>query len=266
MRNIVSRGNVDNSGKRPDLIRSPETFFGAINLVNEIADGSNNIYEFLVNNKPRSSFAREQTNEERTKAMIIKHRPELKELIWKIEDNELLRGRISFVLDCINYDNIPYNLDGQLLLKVQHVFEKYFNKEEDSPSDLFRRAMLTIEVNGEYECYNYWWSLWSPVPNSTKRKLFVTFRELEYYIYNSEQSDYFKKMVLTLAEKDYRAIINDFVPPRNMANWKIRLIKEDGLLKNKCSSCYVAIINDGSSCFLLKSQRPREKEGNIEIF
>ena len=47
MRNIVSRGDIDSDGKRPDIVRSPDTFVGAINLVHELSSGCSDIYEYL---------------------------------------------------------------------------------------------------------------------------------------------------------------------------------------------------------------------------
>ena len=38
------------------------------------------------------------------KANIIQEYPQYKELLFKIEDNELLRGRITFALQCAGYN------------------------------------------------------------------------------------------------------------------------------------------------------------------
>lgn len=264
IRNIVSRGNIDSYGARSDLVRSPYAFSAVINLINELAKGCSDIYGFLSNANLNSSFAKDQVIEEQRKAIIIKKRPEIKELIWKTEDNELLRGRISFIFDCIGYNYNPDDIDMKLLSKVQIVFHKYFNNEYEL-TDKFRRAMLTIEIDGKYESYHYWTSGWAVAPHTIKRKLFIQFRELEYYIYSSEQHQYFKQLVLKLTEKSYDDIINEFVPPSDMPNWKIRLIKEEGLLKNKCKSNYFAVSVDASYCYLLKSQRPRELDGNLKV-
>ena len=43
IRNIVSRGDVTREGKRPDIIRSPEAFSGAISLISEIEQGCEDI-------------------------------------------------------------------------------------------------------------------------------------------------------------------------------------------------------------------------------
>lgn len=262
IRNIVSRGNVDKNGKRPDIIRSPETFHGVINLINELAVGCEDIYCYLNENHLKSTFARGQVEEEKRKAKIFIQRPELKPLIFKTEDNELLRGRISFVFDCIDYGDNPKELNTDLLSEIQQVFEKYFSNEYDLNDD-FRRAMLTIEVNGEFAFYSYWWSYWNAA-NSTKRKLFVHFRELEYFMH-SEQSEYFKKLILKLTKSSYKQIINKFNPPEDMPNWKKRLIKEPELISEKCKSKYIAIPEDESLCYLLKSQRPREIADGYEV-
>lgn len=262
IRNIVSRGNVDKNGKRPDIIRSPDTFHGVINLISELSNGSDDIYTYLYNNNLKSTFAKEQIEEERKKAKIIIERPELKELLFKVEDNELLRGRISFILYCADYNNQPVDLNEKLLFDIQQVFEKYFSSD-NCLSDELRRAMLTIEVNGEYNFYLYWWSYWN-VANATKRKLFGQFRELEYYMY-SEQRLYLKKLVIKLITQDYEQILDEFIPPINMPNWKKRLIKEPILLSHMCKSKYIAIPEDESLCYLLKSQRPREISDGFKV-
>jgi hypothetical protein len=262
IRNIVSRGDVDKDGNRPDIIRSPQTFDGIITLISELAEGCNNIYDYLATSPSiKSTFAKEQIEEERIKAQLIRSEPNLKPLIWKLEDNELLRGRIEFVFYCIDFEKESGSINRGLMARVQDVFERYFNSET-VPIDL-RRAMLTIAVNGEYEFYNYWWSFWN-VASATKRKLFANYREIEYFIY-SEQREYFKKLVIELTQKDFSQIINEFQPPQSMPNWKVRLIKDKDLLNKKSNSNYIAIPDDNSCCYLLKSKRPRDMDGCIVI-
>ena len=262
VRNIISRGDVDKDGKRPDIIRSPQTFDGVINLISELAEGCSDIYGYLSSlYSLRSTFAKDQIEEEKNKAKLIKSNPKIKELIWKTEDNELLRGHIDFIFYCIDYKYDLISFDENKFSNIQGVFEKYFNTEFEISPDL-RRAMLTIEVNGEYEFYNYWWSFWNVI-NATKRKLFDNYRELEYFTY-SEQKEYFKKLILKLIEKDFSEIILDFQPPQSMPYWKVRLIKDETLLNNNKSN-YIAIPDDNSCCYLLKSKRPRDMDGCIKI-
>lgn len=106
IRNIVSKGDVDKDGNRPDIIRSPQTFEGVVNLISELSEGSGDIYDHIASlGTLKSQFAKDQIEEERKKAKIIITYPHLKKLIFKAEDNELLRGRIDFILYCMNYDN-----------------------------------------------------------------------------------------------------------------------------------------------------------------
>lgn len=263
IRNVVSRGSIDKDGSRPDIIRSPQTFDGVINLINELAEGSENIYQHLSTlGNLKSQFAKEQIEEEKTKAKLIISKQHLKQSLFEAEDNELLIGRIEFIFYCIDYDYNTANFNEELFNKIKDVFKNYFNSENGLTNEL-RRAILTIEVDTKYEFYNYWWSYWNII-GATKRRLFDKFREMEYFIY-SDYREYFKKLVLELVEKDLKSIATDFIPPNDFPNWKKRLIKENDLLDKKAKSNYIAILEDNSSCYILKSKRPRDIEGSIII-
>lgn len=263
VRNIVSRGALDKDGIRPDVTRSPESFDGIINLINEIANGCEDIYKYLSSfGALKSQYSKDQIEEEKNKAKLIIAKPHLKKLIFEAEDNELLIGRIDFIFYTIDYDNVVDNFNESLFTEVKTVFATYFNSESGLTNDL-RRALLTIDVNSKYEFYNYWWSYWNII-GATKRRLFDKFRELEYYIY-SDYREYFKKIVLLLVSKKIKDIAADFTPPSNFPNWKLRLIKEDNLLDKKGKSNYIAIVEDDSCCYLLKSKRPRDVDGSYEV-
>lgn len=263
IRNIVSRGSLDKDGNRPDIIRSPETFDGVTNLINELSKGCGNIYQYLSKiSNLKSQFSKDQIEEEKNKAKLIISKPHLKQLIFNAEDNELLSGRIEFIFYVIGYDNIIDNFNETNFSDVQKVFATYFNTENSLTNDL-RRALLTIEVGGNYEFYNYWWSYWNII-GATKRRLFERFRELEYFIY-SDQKEYFKKLILLLITNSLKDITSKFNPPRNFPNWKNRLLKETDLLDNKGKSHYLAIVKDNSCCYLLKSKRPRDIDGSHKI-
>jgi len=148
---------------------------------------------------------------------------------------------------------------------VKNVIKKYFNDDSsDNISNDIRRALLSIEIDGNYNFYDYWWSYWY-VGDATKRCLIENFRELEYYIYNTEYKVYFKKLILNLKINNLNDIITNFIPPSNMPNWKIRLIKETNLLDNESKSNYIAINEQNNICYLLRSKRPRDLEGCVEI-
>lgn len=263
VRNIVSRGDVDKDGERRDIVRSSHAFEGAINLINELSDYCSDIYINLSTiTSLKSQFAKEQIEEEKIKAKLILQNSNYKETIFSAEDNELLRGRIDFLFYCMDYDKNPETFNFELFKNLTNVMNAYFNSENNLNNDL-RRALLTIEVSEKYDFYNYWWSYWY-ITGATKRRLFDRFRELEYYIY-SEFREYFKKLVLELLNKDLQAIAEGFNPPVNFPNWKLRLIKEKELLDKYGKSNYIAITDDNSSCWLLKSKRPRDTEGSYKI-
>ena len=58
VRNIVYNSTID----------SAQTFIGAINLIDELSDGSNNIYDFLFKKSVISTFSKAQVEEEKRKA------------------------------------------------------------------------------------------------------------------------------------------------------------------------------------------------------
>ncbi|MBU2452289.1 MAG: DUF262 domain-containing protein, partial [Proteobacteria bacterium] len=126
IRNIVSRGNIEKSGKRPDIIRSPQTFDGVINLISELSKGCENIYDYLSSKGKRtSSFAKDQVDEEIIKAKLITNDINNKQVIFETEDNDLLMGRIDFVLHCIDfdYDKIE-TFDLEKFKKIQKAISK----------------------------------------------------------------------------------------------------------------------------------------------
>ncbi len=263
IRNIVARGSLEKTGMRPDIIRSPQTFDGVIYLVSELAEGCQDIYSFLSQrDKLSSSFAKYQVDEEKLKSRLIQQEPRNRDLIFAIEDNDLLMGRIEFALYCSGYDELKNNFDYDKTLQIQKVISSYFDKEAPISNDL-RRALLTIEINGKYEYYGYWWSFWNVV-SANKRCLIDSFRELEFYIYGSHR-EYFKKLILKLVDEDLLAITGNFEPTENFPNWKLRLINEKDLLDKKSKTNYVAIPQDDRSCYLLRSKRPRDIEGCEQI-
>jgi hypothetical protein len=266
VRNILSRGDVVKTGTRPAIIRSPQTFDGVINLIQELSIGSNNIYSYLSSAKIKSSFSKEQVEEEILKANLIMNDYKNKISIFKVEDTNLLQGKISFALYCIDYENV-YNFKKDELLEVQSILNQYFNEDSDISNDL-RRALLTISNEvGSYSYYEYWWSFWNVVSADKRCLLDGSLRALEFYIYgnNGDYRIYLKKLIKALFNNTLVEISSNFSPPKEMSNWKVRLIKEHDLLDNRCHSNHIAIPVDESCCYLLKSMRPRDIEGCEKI-
>ena len=264
VRNIVARGSVTKGGKRPDIIRSPETFDGVINLIFELANGSNDIYEYLSKtDKLNSTFARDQIEEERYKSKLITERYDLRKIIFEMEDLNLFKGRISFAFRCIKYDYNVQNFNENEFIRVKQIVEEYFNNENADISNDIRRALMTVEINSQF-FYEYWWSHWY-VADATKRCLIENFNELEYLIYYTEQSKFLKELVRKMIHMSLDQIIDEYNPKSDTPNWMVRLIKEKQLLDSHCRSNYIAIDQINNICYLLRSKRPRDKQGCYEV-
>lgn len=267
IRNIIARGDIAKTGKRQTIIRSQQTFDGVINLVHELSAGCSNIYTFLATTEIKSSFAKEQIKEEKLKAKIIIRDISFKEIIFKLEDTNLLQGRIDFALYCVNCDSVE-TFDENKLKKVYKSITTYLNNDTNINNDL-RRALLTIDNDkDEYNYYGYWWSFWNVVSANKRCLLDSNLRELEFYIYGHNSADYkiyIKNLILKLHSESLEEIVKNFTIPSSMPNWKKRLIQEPKLLNEQCKSNHIAIPEDESCCYLLKSLRPRDIDGCEKI-
>ncbi|MEO8234328.1 MAG: DUF262 domain-containing protein [Flavobacterium sp.] len=266
IRNIVTRGSIQKGGKRQDIIRSPEAFDRVINLIVELSEGSNDIYVFLSQGNFSSAFVRDQIEEEKIKAKLIIENPDFKNEIFEMEDLSFFKGRIDFAFKCIGYKNNTSNFDKVSFVQIKKAIIDNFGNDDnllDFSNDI-RRALLTIEDHGAYNFYEYWWSRWN-VNDATKRCLIENYRELEYYIYNTDKSIFINKLLNKLKVETLDQILENFTPPLNMPNWKLRLIKEKKLLDTQSKSNYIAIDEKNDICYLLRSKRPRDIEGCVEI-
>ena len=266
IRNIICRGDVTKNGERPAIIRSPQTFDGVISLIKDLSVGAEDIYKFLSTDSFDASFAKEQIKEECLKAKLIEFDSSNKNVLFLTEDTNLLQGKIDFAFYCIDYNGDVNSFNKEALNEIQEVIKMYLNKDSDITNEL-RRALLTIsDEHGNYNYYGYWWSFWNVV-SANKRCLIDKFRELEYYIYGRKIDFriYIKKLIHKLIENNLSHIISNFNPPENMPNWKVRLIKDADLLDNKSKSNYIAIPENESCCYLLKSMRPRDIDGCVRL-
>ncbi|WP_201589016.1 MULTISPECIES: DUF262 domain-containing protein [unclassified Psychrobacter] len=270
IRNIIALGDVDQNGKRPDIIRTHQAFPGVLNLISEISNGSNNIYEYLADNsnKISSAFSRTQVEEERVKAYLILSDPNREKTILELESTDILRGRLEFIFYCIDFNpNFDLITDSSFNDNKFKIVAKTFIQNLGNESCLtnnLRRALLTIEVDNEFKFYDYWHSYWYHLEKDMiKRKLVSKYREIE-YILHSDHREYFKKLILSLESQDLIDIINNFSPLESFPQWKLILIKNTLLLDNSKSK-FIAISDDDKFCYLLKSARPRNAEGSTRI-
>ena len=227
VRNIVENATID----------SAATFIGAINLIKELSNGCNAVYDFLSKNVIQSKFAEEQVKEEIRKAKLIVYGNEIKEIIFKLEDTSFCKGSINWCLECSE--------KVEELKKIKGIIDLQLS--ENDVSNLFRRALLTI---GNNHFYHYWGS-WSYNTNSQKRCLIENRNDLKNRFTNGTWlDDYLKPLITQLFDNNLKNIVDNYECPDGMPNWKKRLIKEDSLLDRHCENHYVGIPNSGDFCYL----------------
>ena len=230
-------------------------FIGAIGLIRELSKGCNDIYNYLYSTPQLlSNVAKEEVKEEIEKAKIIIANSDAKQIIHDTEDTEFCTGKIDFALYCIDYDidNNPNSKDFEItkLKDIKNVIETHFKNNDDA--EQFRQAFLTIAGNDYYQ--KTWWSV-SYSFDCMKGYLCYPLEMKDFSRIKDWHRDYLKELFSQLVSKrDLKKIIDDFIIPINMPNWKQRLIKEDGLLKD---AAYVLVPNnDNSFCYLARQQRP----------
>jgi hypothetical protein len=233
------------------MIDSADPFMGAITLVKELAEGSKNIYHYLHNNPAiQSKFANDQVQEEIRKAVIIIEKPDFKNIIHGIEDTAFCKGSILWTFKCVDLEE---KTALQKLNKIKNIITKHLN--EDDISDLFRRALLTI---GDNKFYEYRFGR-SNTTNTKRRCLIENIKDLKEKFVKPDLinfKNYFKPLIMELIDNSIEDIINNYVCPENMPNWKKRLIQEKSLLDEYCRKHYFGIDeNNEEICFLYKDKK-----------
>lgn len=246
VRNIVENSTID----------SATTFISAVNLIHELSNGCSNIYEYLSNNTVKAGHAEYQVKEEIEKAKIIIANPDAKQLIHDTEDTNFCRGEIDFALYCIDYD-IDENpelttFNKNKLDKTLNVIKSHF--ENDDEYELFVRVFLTIKKNDYYKC---WWQ-WSYSFKCRKGDLYSP-TGMKYFAQSKNwHREYLKDLFTQLIDKgNFKQIIDDYIIPTDMPNWKQRLIKDENLLKG---ATFILVPDDNSYCKLAWQQRPSRED------
>jgi hypothetical protein len=140
-------------------------FSNSIIGINEIINDSNQILDYLINNKPINGFDQIQVKEERIKATLIKKDSEWLNLIHKAEQHNYFKGQIGFLLRLCGAED-RYNEAGNCNwsevenLKIKKDFRGYYQKSclvfdgnglkkelSRGGNFIWERAMLTI---GDY--------------------------------------------------------------------------------------------------------------------
>ncbi len=253
VRNIVQNANID----------SPASFMAAIECIRELSTGCADIYSFLDEHSFRSGFASKQLREEVVKARLIIEDPEAITVIHQTEDSEFCKGRIEFPLFCVDVDLDKEHqkaLDVDQLEQIYRVIQNNFQTLDQTLSDEFKRAFLTIGNNDYYKV----WGAWSYSLRSQKGWLLHKTKDLKQHFSTRKgwKSDYLKALFLLLRSYDYVQIIDNYKMDETMPNWKQRLIKEDDLLQG---ASYILIPEQNTYCRLAWQQRPNKTEQTIRI-
>lgn len=243
IRNIVQNATID----------SVTTFIGAIGLINELAAGCRDIYDFLSKNSVKSAFASNQVQEEILKASLITADEKNKEVIFLTEDTNFCKGKIGFALYCAGFENSDDHYNADELSEIQKVIHTYLN-DNDISND-FRQALFTIKDN---RFYDYWNTSWLFAVNKPKRCLIANIQDLKNYAYNPDYREYLKELLLKLISQTLDEIIDNYVISDDMPNWKRRIIKEEGLLDY--SEKHFIAVDEPNCCWLI----PGTKVSNSE--
>lgn len=245
VRNIITNSTID----------TVETFRGALQLINEISEGSGNIYVFLAQVQLKSRFAERQVKEEIKKSILLNDSFLSYENLIRAEDLRLCYGRIEFIL---NYIEIKGNGDYSKIKKITELFTKYFN-ETDFSNDI-RALFLTC---GDGKFYDYWTS-WVYVVDLPKRCLIEHSSDLRNYSYNSNWRKYFFEVVEKMLENENVSYhLESFKSSINFSSiplWKQKIIDDYKILDKYCKSKMFAVANNDSKCYLMNIARPRSKD------
>lgn len=247
VRNIVQQATVD----------SPESFMGAIRLIDELSRGTREIYSYLARTTVDSSFARVQVNEEVWKALIIRKHPEQKALLHDLEDLAFCEGRIGFALYCVEGDPSAIDLDFERLSKVRDVIKRDLSMAVTTE---LRRALFTV---GDGRFYHYWRSYLYAV-NAPKFCTIKDAEDLRKYAYNQDFRHYLKGLVFKLsAVATVADLLRSFKPSGGTPNWMIRIIAEPGLMEASKHG-YLTVSEDDLVCYLIPRTRVAASDKGVK--
>ncbi|SHE93488.1 DUF262 domain-containing protein [Chryseobacterium sp. OV279] len=245
VRNIISNSTID----------TVDTFRGALQLINEVSEGSSNIYEFLSDYKMKSRFAEKQVTEEIQKSKLLIEKLLSYEDLVKIEDTRLCFGRIEFVLHFIENNA---NGDYSKVIEIANIFINYF--ESNDFTNEIRALFLTC---GDGKFYDYWTS-WVYVVDLPKRCLIEHTSDLRNYSYNSAYRKYFsevlEKLLFSGDIKNHLDIFSNSNAYPLIPLWKQKIIRNYKILDKHCKSKMIAIAGDDSKCYVMNIGKPRSKD------
>lgn len=246
VRNIITNSTID----------TVETFRGALQLINEISKGSDNIYKFLSQDQVKSRFAERQIKEEIRKSKLLITEIISYESLTKAEDTRLCYGRIEFIL---NYIDHRENGDYSKVENITQLFNRHFY--ETDFSNEIRALFLTC---GDGKFYNYWTTSWVYIVELPKRCLIESSNELRNYSYNQSFRHYFYDVVeRLLLNENVGYHLDAFKSSEQLTlipQWKQKIISDYKILDKYCKSKMIAVAHDDSKCYVMNVGKPRSKE------
>lgn len=247
VRNIVQQATID----------SPESFIGAIRLINELSSGAAAIYVYLAQQKVESVFAGDQVKEEIRKSRIMEKYPEQKVLLHELEDLPFCMGRIGFALYCVDGISDVIDLDFEQLAQVRDTIRRDLSMGITTE---LRRALFTI---GDGRFYHYWRSYLYAV-SAHKYCSIEDDEDLRKYAYNQDFRHYLKQCVITLSSVgNVVDLLRNYKPTETTPNWMLRLIKEPCLM-DASTRGYFTVSEDDSVCYLIPRTRVAASDKGIK--
>jgi len=133
----VTRNLIENT-----TIDSPDTFLSAVESISSIGNQCLNIFQFLENDDSKVSFfLQSQVEEEKLKAKLIRTNPEWEALLLDLENHELFRGSIAFLLlSALDSQTADFKTESDIALTL---FDKDGSKTAYKKEYLLIRATLS---------------------------------------------------------------------------------------------------------------------------
>lgn len=210
-------------------IEDPETYHRAVRSIKDLSANIDNLYEFIAKSTTKIDFfAKEQCEEEKTKAILIlnDNSDQWRKEIEKIEGHSYFNGQIGFILNFSKH-NDGYDIDkfSDYSEKLNILFGSEF---QDNYDYLFQRALLTfgdylVPISSHYTFCNFEIGLRAKSDNWRK-----VFNDVNKCNYLKQLLDVIKTNSI---QQDLKNIIDIYKETEN--EWKSLFIKNSEII-NYC--------------------------------
>ena len=144
-----------------------------------------------------------------------------------------------------------------MLEKVAAVIDSF---SKTGITDEIRRALLTIDDKTQPDrlFFHYWYS-WFYTKNLPKYCLISNDTTFRWFSLNPEFRIFLKELVLKLVEAPIENLLESFVPPADMPNWRKRLIQEPELIE-LATARYIAYDAKNKIIYPIPGIRPHDTD------